>query len=145
MSIKKRIVKVIAVIMLAAMLFQTVACGTILYPDRRGLKSGRIDPAIVILDGIGCLFFIVPGLVAFIVDFATGAIYLPPGQKSILDSSVQDADTLPVAGVKADDLDLNTLELLITAKTGQVVDLNSPDLKIYEVNDSSHLNYIKIR
>ena len=37
----------------------------------------RIDPTVAILDGIGLLLFIIPGLVAFAVDFHTGAIYLP--------------------------------------------------------------------
>jgi hypothetical protein len=30
------------------------------------------------LDGIGLLLFFIPGVIAFAVDFATGAIYLPP-------------------------------------------------------------------
>ncbi len=52
-------------------------CGTLLYPERRGQRGGRIDPAVAILNGIGLLFFIIPGAVAFAVDFITGAIYLP--------------------------------------------------------------------
>jgi hypothetical protein len=56
------------------------ACGTILFSERQGqTHSGKLDPNILILDGVGLLFFIVPGLVAFGVDFATDAIYLPPG------------------------------------------------------------------
>ena len=43
---------------------------------------GKIDPNAVVLDGIGLLFFVVPGLVAFAIDFATGAIYLPPGEET---------------------------------------------------------------
>jgi hypothetical protein len=31
----------------------------------------------VALDGVGLLFFFVPGIIAFAVDFMTGAIYLP--------------------------------------------------------------------
>jgi len=38
-----------------------LACGTILYPERRGQKSGRIDPAVAIMDGIGLLLFLIPG------------------------------------------------------------------------------------
>ena len=54
------------------------SCGTIIYPDRAYQKErGHLDPAIVILDGIGLFFFIIPGLVAFAVDFTTGAIYFP--------------------------------------------------------------------
>jgi hypothetical protein len=55
------------------------SCGTLLHPERVGQPAmGRIDPAVAILDGLGLLLFVVPGIVAFIVDFATGAIYLPP-------------------------------------------------------------------
>lgn len=50
-----------------------------MFPERQGQTSGKVDPNILLLDGIGLIFFIVPGLVAFVVDFATGAIYLPPG------------------------------------------------------------------
>jgi len=52
-------------------------CGTILYPERRGQTGGRIDVGVAVLDGVGLLLFLVPGLVAFAIDFSTGAIYLP--------------------------------------------------------------------
>lgn len=53
-------------------------CGTILHPERRGAPHSRdIDWSIVALDGLGLLLFFVPGVIAFAVDFATGAIYLP--------------------------------------------------------------------
>ncbi len=55
------------------------SCGTVLYPERRGQPAGRLDAGVVVLDGIGLLLFLVPGVIAFAVDFATGAIYLPPG------------------------------------------------------------------
>jgi len=55
-------------------------CGTILYPERKGQPAGPIDWKIVALDGIGLLFFFVPGVIAFAVDFVTGAIYLPAGE-----------------------------------------------------------------
>lgn len=53
-------------------------CGTILYPERRGQPSGTIDWKVVALDGIFLLLFVIPGVIAFGVDFTTGAIYLPP-------------------------------------------------------------------
>jgi len=57
--------------------FQLVSCGTLLYPERRDQKSGQVDVAVVLMDGIGLFFFIIPGVIAFAVDFTTGAIYLP--------------------------------------------------------------------
>lgn len=62
----------------ASMLVAASGCGTILYPERRGQPHGRLDWGVVLLDGLGLIFFFVPGIVAFAVDFATGAIYLPP-------------------------------------------------------------------
>lgn len=53
-------------------------CGTVLYPERRGQPAGAIDWKIVALDAVGLIFFFVPGVIAFAVDFTTGAIYLPP-------------------------------------------------------------------
>ena len=53
-------------------------CGTIFFPERRGQPAGPLDWRIVALDALGLFFFFVPGIVAFAVDFATGAIYLPP-------------------------------------------------------------------
>ena len=50
-----------------------------MYPERRGQRTGTLDPGIVLLDGLGLLLFFVPGVIAFAVDFATGAIYLPEG------------------------------------------------------------------
>ncbi len=72
----------IALGLLVALGAQALGCGTILYPERRGQTSGRIDPSVAILDGIGLLLFLIPGLVAFAVDFGTGAIYLPGGRRS---------------------------------------------------------------
>jgi hypothetical protein len=65
-----------------ALLVLTVAvsgsgCGTLLFKERRGQESGRADPNVIAMDAFWLLFFIVPGLIAFGVDFATGAIYLP--------------------------------------------------------------------
>lgn len=61
-------------------MFQGSGCGTLIFPERQNeANSGKLDPNILILDGIGLLFFILPGLVAFGVDFVTEAIYLPVG------------------------------------------------------------------
>ncbi len=53
-------------------------CGTILHPERKGQPAGQIDWKIVALDGLGLLFFFIPGVIAFAVDFNNGTIYLPP-------------------------------------------------------------------
>jgi hypothetical protein len=65
--------------LLLLMLAHSLGCGTLLYPERRGQPVGKLDIWVVLLDSIGLVYFVVPGLVAFAVDFTTGAIYLPPG------------------------------------------------------------------
>lgn len=71
-------------LILGILLIQQLGCGTILYPERRGQQGGRIDAGVAVLDGIGLLFFIIPGVIAFAVDFSTGAIFLPGGRRSSL-------------------------------------------------------------
>jgi hypothetical protein len=66
----------------AALAVPLSACGTLLYPERKGQRGGRIDPAVAILNGIGLILFLVPGLVAFAVDFHYGTIYLPGTQNA---------------------------------------------------------------
>ena len=56
------------------------SCATLMFPERQNEEhSDKLDPNMLIFDSIGLLFFILPGVVAFTVDFVTGAIYLPDG------------------------------------------------------------------
>ena len=77
--------KHIARITILIMLLNSVGCGYFLYPERVGQQSGKVDPAVVILDAAGLLFGILPGVVAFAVDITTGAIYVPAGGTSAVD------------------------------------------------------------
>ena len=52
-------------------------CGTLMYPERRGQLAGPLDWKVVAFDALGLLLFFIPGVIAFAVDFSTGAIYLP--------------------------------------------------------------------
>jgi hypothetical protein len=64
----------------AGSLSLVAGCGTILYPERRYQPHGDVDLKVVALDTLGLLLFFIPGVIAFAVDFTTGAIYLPPNQ-----------------------------------------------------------------
>jgi hypothetical protein len=55
----------------------TSGCGTIIYPERRGQAAGPFDWRVVVMDSLLLLCFFIPGVIAFAVDFSTGAIYLP--------------------------------------------------------------------
>jgi hypothetical protein len=64
----------------SALVLHAAACGTLMHPERKGQTQGPIDVGVAILDGIGLLFFIIPGVIAYAVDFSNGTIYLPSGE-----------------------------------------------------------------
>ncbi|HEY1065374.1 MAG TPA: hypothetical protein VGE52_04670 [Pirellulales bacterium] len=61
----------------ASLVVPATGCGTIFYPERRGQPATRVDWVVVTMDGLLLLCFLLPGIIAFVVDFSTGAIYLP--------------------------------------------------------------------
>lgn len=110
-------------VLVATLLTQITACGSIFYPDRRGQIDGKIDPAIAVLDAVGLLFYIIPGLIAFGVDFATGAIYFPHGQSAQIDpQKLQPA-------INADgSVDNSKLQAILETELGRTLPLNDPRL-----------------
>lgn len=74
---------------------QLVACGTLIYPERNGQTGGRLDLGVVALNTIGLVLWFVPGVVAFGVDFISGAIYLPSGHVAQLSEEDMTNMTLP--------------------------------------------------
>ncbi|MFJ3484623.1 polyribonucleotide nucleotidyltransferase [Pseudomonas sp. NPDC090202] len=117
--------RLIGGVLIGSLLAQLTACGSIFYPDRRGQiqGSGRMDPAIVVLDAIGLLFYIIPGVIAFAVDFATGAIYLPNGKHAQIDpQKLQPA-------IKADGtVDNAKLQAILQTELGRSLPLDDPRL-----------------
>lgn len=110
-------------VLVATLLTQLTACGTIFYPDRRGQIEGKVDPVIVALDAIGILFYVIPGLIAFGVDFATGAIYLPGGTTAqVSPDKLQDA-------IGPDGkVDRQRLQAILHTELGKNLPLNDPRL-----------------
>ena len=115
--------RVIGGLIVAALLTQLTACGTLFFPDRRGQIEGRIDPVVAGLNAIGILFYVIPGLIAFGIDFATGAIYLPGGLTSQVDP--QDLQNVVDADGKVDPI---KLKALIEVQTGHSLPLDDPRL-----------------
>jgi hypothetical protein len=118
MNIKRGL---ISIAVMAALLMQ-MACGTILYPERRGQDDGDIDPAVIIMDGILLLLFIIPGVIAFAVDFSTGAIYLPP------EDSIAGGERR-VIHVDPDNITPETLAAAIYEETGVEMTLTEEDVR----------------
>lgn len=120
MNVKKRL---ICAALGATLVTQLSACGTLFYPDRRGQIEGRIDPAIAVANAIGILFYVIPGLLAFAIDFATGAIYLPDGQTAQIDPE----QLKPLIGHDGQ-VDQLALKQLIQEQTGVQLPLDNPQL-----------------
>lgn len=111
----------IASTLIIGFVMQLAACGTILHPERKGQRAGQLDTNIVVLDAIGLLFFLVPGVIAFAVDFNNGSIYLPGGSAS-LDST--DMNVVRVEG----ELTHENIEQAILRETGKSIDLDSDEV-----------------
>src|SRR5262245_7984354 len=71
-------------------------CGTLFYSERCGRPhGGRIDWKVAALDGLGLILFFVPGVIAFVVDFSTGAIYLPEPERAFPEYTPTPQEPLP--------------------------------------------------
>jgi hypothetical protein len=54
----------------------SVGCGYFLHPERRGTQSGIIDGATMVMDILWLIPGIIPGVIALVVDFSSGGIYI---------------------------------------------------------------------
>ncbi len=113
-------------LLLASAVLWTASCGTIIHPERINQpRGGRLDFSIVLLDGLGLLLFFVPGVIAFIVDFATGAIYLPAGY-----SDTGEPSKWRVVHIPKGELTRGKIEEVIARETGKPVDFENEDLHV---------------
>ncbi|QVM90763.1 polyribonucleotide nucleotidyltransferase [Pseudomonas entomophila] len=115
--------RVIGGVLIATLLTQLTACGTLFYPDRRGQIEGKIDPVVAALDAIGILFYVIPGLIAFGIDFASGAIYYPGGQTAHIDP----IKLKPAINANGQ-VDKVKLQAILESELGQRLPLNDPRL-----------------
>jgi hypothetical protein len=113
--------------------FLLIGCGTLLYPKRIGQRSGNIDAGVAVLDGLCLLLFVVPGIVAFVVDFSNGTIYLPGGNRSMLDR--EDAKKISFDARRCTIADI---EKIVKNETGYEVD--RPDTRIYAFSSMKELD-----
>ncbi len=95
-------------------------CGTVFHPERRGQSAGRLDWKIVALDALGLVLFLIPGIIAFAVDFHTGAIYLPPCDVGLSSPGNQPLVVRHVPGKK---ISREQIEAVVSSHVGQPIDL----------------------
>lgn len=71
-----RLNRTIAATTMLTMATGPLGCGYLLYPERRGTQSGVIDSGTMVMDLLWLIPGIIPGVIALIVDFSSGGIYL---------------------------------------------------------------------
>ncbi len=128
-------------------------CGTILHHDRIHKSHSRdIDWKVAALNGLGLAFFFVPGVVAFVVDFYTGAIYLPPKHSGR--GYAKEGETQPVAPFDTDEaidnwkkvlvppseLEPERIEQVIHEEAGDDISLNEPSARVSRLTNLKDLN-----
>ncbi len=82
-----RMIRHIAAATLLATAVSSAGCGYILHPERRGNTGGHIATGSFVMDLLWLLPGIVPGVVALIVDFSSGAIYTGGGRSAAIQLS----------------------------------------------------------
>ncbi len=115
--------RVMTGLLLGVTITALTGCGTLFHPERKGQIGGRIDPVVAIANGVGLLFFIVPGVIAYAVDFSNGTIYLPSGR------STTGVETLPLDK----EMRVAELERLLSEKSGRPVSLDDEMVRVEAV------------
>lgn len=137
MDIKKEFVKMFCIVISVMLIIQLVGCGYFLYPERRGQKSGRIDPGVAILDGLGLLLFIVPGVIAFAVDFTNGTIYFPRGSRRSFMSP--GAENTVAIRVNPADLNEKMIEEIVRKQAGCSIRFDRRNVEVYQLDGSENI------
>jgi len=121
-------------VLILALSVQLISCGTILYPERRNQRAGFIDAGVVVLDAVGLLFGIIPGVIAFAVDFSTGAIYFPTVkvERERVSFNTQD---LRIVKFDPKHYTLASLEAIISKETGKDFHFSDQRLRLVKLKD----------
>ena len=134
--------KLLAAMLVSCILSNTAGCGVLLYPERQGQKGGDIDVQVALLNGIGLVFFLVPGLVAFAIDFHQGTIYLPNtyGYLPNTDDSLRDnnkdfANHNGLHSIKLGrTINAQTIERVILDQVGVRIDLSAQNIRAQTIS-----------
>jgi hypothetical protein len=131
----KTLVNALRIFVCAVFTMQLMGCGTLMYPERRGQRGGSIDAGVAVLDGIGLLFGIIPGVIAFAVDFSNGTIYLPERTKMGF------LDLKNIREVKFDSkhTSLASIERIIKDETGCEVKFSQDNIKLSKLKSLNEM------
>jgi hypothetical protein len=118
----------------ALLLLAQTACGTLFYPERHGRRSGRVDPVVLILDGALLFFFVIPGLVAFAIDFYTGSVYVTDGRGRAVRIDVDPSELTDAR-----------IEAIVREHTGHAIRLDDPGLERFRVPSGTDAESVRQR
>ena len=117
----KRLLRPLAV---ATSLVMLPSCARILHPERVGNKSGALDTIPLVVDIVLFIPGIIPGVIALVVDFVSGAIYVGGGQPTTLSK----VDRKGEIAIKARELPKDAVvHLRLVDADGRVLDEDSVD------------------
>ncbi len=122
---------ILNVLICGVLIFQLVGCGTIMYPERKGQKTGRLDSGVVILDALGLILFFIPGVIAFAVDFSNGTIYLPGTSRSSLN-----LENIKQVKFDSKHSTLADIEKIITEQIGYTVKLGEARMRVTKLEST---------
>lgn len=113
----------VTALVLTSLVIEVSGCGTFLYPERKGQRDGRLDVGVVALDGIGLLFFIIPGVIAYAVDYNNGTIFLPKGQSGNIERHLGslDSDKSDMIAIHTNDLSEENIHKIVFTQTGKTI------------------------
>ena len=146
-------------------------CGTLLHSERIHQPHSRdLDWKMVALNGLGLIFFFVPGVIAFAVDFYTGALYLPPHPVAMKPAIADDASgrhatdvagtsteagvgdgaaesrvTLRKVAVGAEALNVATIEQRVAAHVGHPVSLGDASTRVTKLETIEQFDQVHHR
>jgi len=114
-------------------------CGTLIYPERKGQPlRGQLDTSIILLDAIGLLFFVIPGAVAFAIDYSNGTLFLPGGDSVQLKE--QELKALSLNG----HLRLEGHTQVLKSYLAESVDFETTPMQVRRLNDPTELTALEL-
>jgi len=128
-----KITKAVAMSLTMVMVFELTACGTIFYPERKGQRGGHIDPVVAVADAVGLLFYFIPGIIAFAVDFSTGAIYESHGRHSSLTPDELKSVT------ENGKVNKQALNKILSQKFGQPINVDASNVQVKKFSSTDTL------
>lgn len=131
---KRSFAVIVNLLIIFTLVANLTSCGTILYPERKGQKPGQIDTGVAILDGLGLLFFIIPGVIAFAVDFNNNSIYLPHSSSKHKSSSKKSSQIQ-----SKQKLNKASIEKIIRTETGLSINLEQTDMEVIRLTSQAEL------